>query len=63
MVSADPGGQHFVLGVRGELAPLLRTLSELPVEDLTFAPADLKNIFMRYYSDMEEPSLQEGVAK
>ncbi len=63
MISTDPGGQHVTLAVRGELAQLLRTLSELPVEDLTFAPADLESIFLHYYSDVNAPSLQEGAAK
>ena len=49
VLSADPGGRHVELAVRGALGPLLRTLGELPVDDLTFAPPDLESIFLHYY--------------
>lgn len=45
------GGTRYVLGVKGEPLPLLRVLGELPVGDVTFAPADLEGIFMHYYGD------------
>lgn len=59
VLAVDPPGRHVELAVRGALGPLLRTLSELPVEDLTFAPPDLESIFLHYYSDdgeREEPA-------
>ena len=57
VLSVDPGGRHVELAVRGALGPLLRTLGELPVDDLTFAPPDLESIFLHYYeaSDPDEP--------
>jgi ABC-2 type transport system ATP-binding protein len=51
VLSAAPGGRHVELAVRGALGPLLRTLGELPVDDLTFAPPDLESIFLHYYEE------------
>ena len=63
MISTDPGGKRLTLAIRRKLAPLLRTLGELPVEDLSFAPADLEIIFLHYYSEVDEPLPRERVAK
>jgi hypothetical protein len=41
--------------VRGKLGPLLRTLGDLPVDDLSFAPPDLESVFLHYYG-AKEPS-------
>jgi ABC-2 type transport system ATP-binding protein len=49
VVSTGSGGRRAELAVRGKLGPLLRTLGEMPVEDLTFAPPDLESIFLHYY--------------
>ncbi len=53
VVSHKPGGRKVELAVRGKLGPLLRTLGEMPVEDLTFAPPDLESVFLHYYSEEE----------
>ena len=55
VVSVAPGGKHIALAVRGKLGPLLRVLSDLPIDDLTFAPPDLESVFLHYYSDEEKP--------
>ena len=54
VVSEAPGGKHIALAVRGKLGPLLRVLSDMPIDDLTFAPPDLESVFLHYYSDDEE---------
>ena len=59
VVSVAPGGKHVALAVRGKLGPLLRVLSDLPIDDLTFAPPDLESVFLHYYEgeeDSERPS-------
>ena len=58
VITVRPGGQHIDLAVRGKLGPLLRTLGEMPVDDLTFAPPDLESVFLHYYSGDEEPAAQ-----
>jgi ABC-2 type transport system ATP-binding protein len=67
VLSVDPTGRHLELAVRGELPPLLRALAELPVTDLTFAPADLESVFLGYYGAgadaIAEADGQEGVAR
>jgi len=55
VVSVAPGGKHIALAVRGKLGPLLRVLSDLPIDDLTFAPPDLESVFLHYYTDDEKP--------
>ena len=61
VLSVDATGHHVELAVRGELPPLLRALAELPVADLTFAPADLESVFLGYYGDGETaPAHAEG---
>jgi ABC-2 type transport system ATP-binding protein len=55
VVSVAPGGKHIALAVRGKLGPLLRVLSDTPIDDLTFAPPDLESVFLHYYSDEEKP--------
>lgn len=47
--SVADGGRRFELGVRGPVQPLVKLLAELPVEDFTYAPADLESVFLRYY--------------
>lgn len=54
VVSVAPGGKHVALAVRGKLGPLLRLLSDLPIDDLTFAPPDLESVFLHYYGDDEK---------
>jgi ABC-2 type transport system ATP-binding protein len=54
VVRVASGGRELELAVRGRLGPLLRALSEMPVDDLTFGPPDLEDIFLHYYSG-EEP--------
>jgi ABC-2 type transport system ATP-binding protein len=49
VLAVDPTGRHVELAVRGKLPPLLRALAELPLADLTFAPADLESVFLAYY--------------
>src|SRR5205823_9253311 len=57
VLAVSPDGRHVELAVRGALGPLLRALSEAPVEDLTFAPPDLESIFLHYYeSEAVEPA-------
>jgi ABC-2 type transport system ATP-binding protein len=55
VVSVAPGGKHIALAVRGKLGPLLRVLSDMPIDDLTFAPPDLESVFLHYYSDEAKP--------
>ncbi len=50
VLSVDADGKHVTLSVRGSLAPLVRALADLPLEDLVVAPADLESIFLHYYS-------------
>lgn len=50
VLTADPDGLHLELEAHGALAPLLRVLSDLPVDDLTIAPQDLERVFMHYYN-------------
>src|SRR5438093_883090 len=52
-------GLRYELAVPGDLRPLLRVLSELPLEDLTLASADLETIFLTYYKDAPEPPRRE----
>lgn len=64
MVRVAPDGRELELAVRGGLGPLLRTLGEMPVDDLTFGPPDLEDIFLHYYSGeepKERPDLTEEV--
>jgi ABC-2 type transport system ATP-binding protein len=55
VVSEHRGGRQVELAVRGKLGPLLRTLGDLPVDDLSFAPPDLESVFLHYYG-AKEPS-------
>jgi ABC-2 type transport system ATP-binding protein len=50
VLEVEQGGRHFHLGVRGQLHPLLAELTDLPVDDLVYAPADLESIFLHYYT-------------
>ena len=50
VLSVDPAGRQLRLAVRGAPGPLLRLLSELPVEDLTAGPPDLEEVFLHYYT-------------
>lgn len=64
VVRVGPGGRELELAVRGRLGPLLRALGEMPVDDLTFGPPDLEDIFLHYYSGEEEkdrPDVAERV--
>jgi ABC-2 type transport system ATP-binding protein len=54
VLSRTDDGRRYELAVPGDLRPLLRTLAELPLEDLTLASADLETIFLHYYA--EEPA-------
>ena len=54
-------GRHLERGVRGPVQPLLRLLAELPVEDFTFAPADLERVFLRFYSAETTETAMEPV--
>jgi ABC-2 type transport system ATP-binding protein len=49
VLSVGDSGRRVDLAVRGALGPLLHRLGELPIEDLSFAPADLESIFLHYY--------------
>lgn len=42
---------HFL--VKGDMAVLLRSLANLPVEDIVFPEADLEEVFMAYYRNRE----------
>lgn len=53
VLTTDPDGLHVELEAHGTLAPLLRVLSELPVDDLTIAPQDLEQTFMHYYNSSD----------
>ena len=55
-----PGGKHIALAVRGKLGPLLRVLSDMPIDDLTFAPPDLESVFLHYYRRREDRSGHPG---
>jgi len=56
ILSRTDDGKRYELAVPGDLRPLLRTLADLPLEDLTLASADLETIFLHYYA--EEPKTQ-----
>ena len=58
IVSEQPGGKQIELAVRGKLGPLLTTLGELPVDDLTFGPPDLESVFLHYYEGTDESAEQ-----
>lgn len=67
VVMTDPDGLHLALEARGALAPLLRVLSDLPVDDLTIAPQDLEQAFLHYYNsgdgaDDTPPSTTAGAS-
>ena len=49
LLSVDPAGLRIDLAVHGDLRPLLRLLSDLPLDDLTAGALDLESIFLRYY--------------
>jgi ABC-2 type transport system ATP-binding protein len=51
VLSVGDSGRRVELAVRGALGPLLHRLGELPIEDLSFAPADLESIFLHYYGE------------
>jgi ABC-2 type transport system ATP-binding protein len=53
ILSQTEDRRRYELAVPGDLRPLLRTLADLPLEDLTLASADLETIFLHYYA--EEP--------
>jgi ABC-2 type transport system ATP-binding protein len=53
VLATESEGRHLELAVRGDLRPLLKVLSELPVDDLVFGPPDLESVFLRYYDDHE----------
>jgi len=53
VVAANTDGKQLQLGVRGPLGPLLAVLAALPVEDLTYGPADLESVFLHYYGVAE----------
>jgi ABC-2 type transport system ATP-binding protein len=57
VVSVDPGGRSLDLAVRGDLRPLLRVLSDLPVEDLVFGPPDLESVFLHFYDGRSDEAL------
>lgn len=42
-------GNSFILKINGELQPVLKTLAELPVEDVMISKPDLENVFMNFY--------------
>jgi ABC-2 type transport system ATP-binding protein len=50
VLDVHEGGRHVELAVRGSPARLLSRLAQLPVEDLTYAPADLEGVFLHYYA-------------
>lgn len=49
LVTADPSRRRLVLAVRGDIRPLLRALSDLPVDDIVYGHADLESAFLQYY--------------
>ena len=51
VLSRTDDGKRYELAVPGDLRPLLRTLADLPLDDLTLASADLETIFLHYYAD------------
>jgi ABC-2 type transport system ATP-binding protein len=63
LLSTHGDGRHVELGVRGELRPLLRLLSDLPVDDVVYGPPDLESVFLHYYGDTgtedEEATVRE----
>ncbi len=56
VLSIDANGRHVTISLRGSLAPLLRVLADLPVEDLIVAPPDLETIFLHYYAQPAGPA-------
>lgn len=56
VLASDPEGLHLDLAVRGDLAPLLRVLSDLHLDDLLVAPQDLESVFMHYYTPVTDGS-------
>ncbi|MDI3339467.1 MAG: ABC transporter ATP-binding protein [Sphaerobacter sp.] len=61
--SVAPDGRRLELGVHGPAQPLLRLLAELPVEDFTYAPADLESVFLHYYGAEARPDGAGAVAE
>lgn len=49
LVSVDATGRKLEFHVKGATQPLLQLLASLPVEDFTYAPADLESVFLSYY--------------
>jgi ABC-2 type transport system ATP-binding protein len=60
VLEASEDNQRYTLGVRGDIAPLLRLLGTLPVEDLVYGPPDLESVFLHYYG-ADEPASKEAV--
>lgn len=49
--SVDPSGLHLELAAGAALQPLLRLLSDVPVEDVRITPPDVESLFFHYYND------------
>jgi hypothetical protein len=58
LVDVQRGGSHLHLAVRGDLHPLLVELSNLPVDDLVFGPADLESVFLQYFTSGTQPAAE-----
>lgn len=51
IISREKNENGTSLLYRGEMAPLLKELSQLPVEKITITEPDLEEVFMHYYED------------
>jgi ABC-2 type transport system ATP-binding protein len=59
VMATDPVNRQLILGVRGDIQPLLRLLGELPVEDIIYGPPDLEDVFLHFYGPAEAAEIRE----
>lgn len=55
-------GQTVHLMVQGEVNPLLRTLAQLDVRDVSIATPDIEDVFLGFYAEPPAPERQGGLA-
>lgn len=51
IISLEKNGDEFSFLYKGEIPPLLKYLSQLPIEKIVIHEPDLEEIFMHYYSN------------
>lgn len=47
-------GSHFTFRIKGDLQPILRSLAEMNIKDLSISKPDLEELFMEYYHDQNK---------